>query len=624
MLSERQLLILELVINDAKSVDLDFLISYFEKSERTIRYDISTIRSALEKYEVELRYQSPRGFYIPINQRVQAERMLMNLQSLNNIDTIEVNETRNQELILAFAVNEYLSIIDLADVLYLSDRAISECIVNFNRHYKGLIEIKNKRGHGYFIDCPEHVLNDEVARLLKDHIEFKTSSRERYALLPDIIKKELKVTEFIEIENSFKKNNSVYKVWLTGKDFNYMISYLIIMYIRNKRRLHTNTDIQELQDDATSHYIKDILNSILSEENTLVEDIVNLRTVVNLMNLHIIDATVQDQELAHVMNDFIEYLKSIEDEGLSFDYNALKLDLLLHGQNFMLRTSETISLEEQKVLDDIKDEHSKYYRLAQVACDLYEEKFKTRLPEYELSYITIYLYKNVIREIKQKKAVVVGASGRGINNLLVTRIRNVLPQIEIVDSISFYQLPNITTNADIDFIISTIPIEDSPYPVIKISTVLTSGDIQKILEYLNDDSLQTHNYNSAIKNYFNEEVSSRKVSNKKDLQMHSTIVSEIILSLITFTTEISNEYPMSYDEILGLVIHLVMAIPRWYDDEKIDDIETIMKYKEIENSHENLAIAMDVFFENIENSLYISISKLERLSFYYYIIRRNK
>lgn len=80
MLTERQKTILEYLEKADQIIDITTLRQVLGKSERTVRYDISTLRKHLETYQVELAYTPDRGFYIPINHKVMFDLAISELK----------------------------------------------------------------------------------------------------------------------------------------------------------------------------------------------------------------------------------------------------------------------------------------------------------------------------------------------------------------------------------------------------------------------------------------------------------------------------------------------------------------------------------------------------------------
>ena len=86
------------------------------------------------------------------------------------------------------------------------------------------------------------------------------------------------------------------------------------------------------------------------------------------------------------------------------------------------------------------------------------------------------MYKNSVHaETEQKNVLVVCATGKGLSHLLTLRIKNVFPALNVVGQVSPYQLAKASDLKNVDFVISTIPLENTVVPVVKICLLYTSA-----------------------------------------------------------------------------------------------------------------------------------------------------
>lgn len=226
--------------------------------------------------------------------------------------------------------------------------------------------------------------------------------------------------------------------------------------------------------------------------------------------------------------------------------------------------------------------------------------------------------------------MVVCATGKGLSNLLTTRIRNVFQNLTIVGSVSPYQLDNINLWKDIDFVISTIPIAHSAYPVIKISRILSMEDIQRIQEFLHYgkfiDSIPMDHSNSASFNAKNDPFDLYKDEldpSKTDLAAASTLYSKLQLTLLEYISKLPPEVSMGQDAVLGMLIHMSMAVPRWFSQQNEEDEEEIIEaYYKYRDEQSNVFDLMEKFFALVEESLLITIPIHERYAFFLYIFNK--
>lgn len=626
MLTERQKTILEYLEKADQIIDITTLRQVLGKSERTVRYDISTLRKHLETYQVDLAYTPERGFYIPINHKVMFDLAISELKGDMKLQAPQTfKEDIYNDLLFILSTRASLSLESLSDLMYLSSRTLLEYINGFNENFQGSIRIENQRNLGYAIQGQEYDLCYELARRIQPLIARASTELEIHKRLPKLIKDSISLDEVKNLVKRYKQSNSKYQLWLNTDTYSMILSFLIITKIRIHKgfKLEGSEDISfviDIQED-TLDYVYNILESHhYTKEHITRYRLMSVAKILLNNDVFIQKKHNADPEISQVLKSIANYLESDEiTSNYTFDVEGLRADLELHFQNFLTRNYVKTTDEEIKILDEIEYDYPDYYQLAIRCGEIFKEHFSVNLSKKELSYIAIYLVKHVVSGLRQKRVIVVCATGRGLSTLLVTRIRHVFPTLNIVETMSFFQLESIKRHDNIDLVISTIPVEKSIYPVVKISNVLSNADIRTIHEYLNEDITVDYSREANLMNYFNDfELDG---ASGQSMQSYSTIISEIILSLIRFTTDISDRYPMPVDSILGLTIHLVMAIPRWYEPISLLDHDNDAYLMELEKEHPELIRTMNVFFKNIENSLQIAISDYERIAFYQYMIK---
>ena len=111
---------------------------------------------------------------------------------------------------------------------------------------------------------------------------------------------------------------------------------------------------------------------------------------------------------------------------------------------------------------------------------------------------------------------------------------------------------------------------------------------------------------------------------RKELTYATNLLSRLILTLLEYTSKFPESYKMSQDALLGLIIHMSMAIPRWYEGRKEQtstyDYET--EYSRIRREHKEIFEIMEKFFGLVEESLQVSIAIEEKMAFFLYIIKQ--
>lgn len=617
MVTQRQLVLFQALLTQP-FVSLETFLSLTNMSERTVRYDISSLRSVLVAHDVSIKYAPGKGFYIPINQKVLAENFLLQHSGVDKAtEDKDMNHVLENEMVLILATQRYTSIFELAERLYLSETKAREVIQNVTERYGTKLKISSDRGKGFYLDGDEFEIRKVVSGILESMFENASQMNQWYVslkMIHDLFPKSV----MDAIINDFKSQNLKYQVWYTNDKFVAVLSYLFIQWLRVEYFLSNESHKDSIDDVHAPHlapityaYCKDILHHVdIADE---LYEVVSAQRILKENGIYINDRSIADQHLLSAIDDIVAYLRTTE---YCFDIESLQKDLFLHLQLSTVKETPSMDTQERYVLEQIQEKYLEFYTMAEICSELIRERIGKQFSDIEISYIAIYLYKNADHDMQRKRVIVVCSTGRGLSTLLTTRIRHVFPNIEVVETMSVYQLINRHLNNDIDFIISTVDIEDIGVPVIKISVVLSQNDIQQIQSYLREDVHIEYQFKSSEIELPNSDI------NSQNLVKYSEIVNSIILQFIELVSSISSEYHVEYDALLGLLIHIHLAIPRWAKGVEEGQEDQIDEYLQIQSEHPALAKQLDAFFSRVEHTLFLTLPINERLAFYTYIVRR--
>ncbi|HBL8318516.1 TPA: PTS sugar transporter subunit IIA, partial [Enterococcus faecium] len=113
-----------------------------------------------------------------------------------------------------------------------------------------------------------------------------------------------------------------------------------------------------------------------------------------------------------------------------------------------------------------------------------EERFCIHFNEDEIAYVTLHIQSLLDRYKPDKtKVILVCSSGYGTSKLLEQRINNgFADMVEIEDVLSINELQDRKVTDEL--VISTIPIENTNFPVIVVSPLMLGADVRKVKQYL--------------------------------------------------------------------------------------------------------------------------------------------
>ena len=339
---------------------------------------------------------------------------------------------------------------------------------------------------------------------------------------------------------------------------------------------------------------------------------------------------VRDEILERIMERIMSYLENGE-ERESFELQSLRRDLEEHLKNYLTMSGSDRQEEENAyVLQEIQEYYYSYFQLAEKLAEIIEDEIGQKLGVMEICYLAVYLYKNGIQaESERKNVMVVCATGKGLSHFLTLRIKHVFPMLNVVGQVSPYQLLKASDLKGVDFAISTIPLENSMVPVVKISGVLLAEDIQRIQDFLKYgklvDDIPMKQKNEASFQAKPDITVSAQLSQKnsgENLAEAAGTMSNLILALLEYVAKLPPQIRISRDAMLGLVIHMSMAVKRWLSWEVTEDPtgEFNQEYYRVKKEYPDVFLIMEKFFEMAENTLQVRIPISERTAFFLYII----
>ncbi len=606
MVSPRQQHIFETILYASQFVTLEDLMLLTNKSERTVQYDIAHLRSFLEGHHIEIRFVSTKGFYIPINQRVRGEMVLNQIVSQSDTSK-STNQAVIFELFLLLMLNKPLTMTQLTQIMFMSERKLSECFQQLTQFLPEQLVIEHKRQIGYTISGPEYLVRQTMMQALDYFIEASAYVERWHNVVPISIKPYLKPAVLEQLETHFKRCNLTYRVWLTSEMFYQMLLYLLVSTLRKNFSLEYQHDFDFVPPNRnTLDYLFELLKI---EDDTPMAEIQYGLSMLSALNI-----MVKQQELNNVhLDELLEAIKTLLlQEQTDFYLDELLQDLQLHFQTLIYQ-QPIINDGARHILANIRTQYADYYAIAEKIALLFETKFKT-LSEEEISFITIYLYKNRRETTARKRVIVVCATGKGLSTLLVARIQSVFPEIEIVETKSYYHVEYLDTLQNIDFIITTLPLEQTNVPYVRISNALSNADIRKIRQKVSPQW-------STLPSPELQLPDNNLLLDQALMQAYSSLIGQIMLTFINLMGEVQARYELSYDNILGLIIHIIMAIPRWYEKESHEPDFDEHLLLAIEVKYPDLEQMIASFFEYLEEALMVKIARSEQYAFYQYILR---
>lgn len=220
-----------------------------------------------------------------------------------------------------------------------------------------------------------------------------------------------------------------------------------------------------------------------------------------------------NHEYAVMTKKAIEKMSRIIDIDLTAD-EKLTEGLQSHLIPMIYRIKNKITIK-NPLLKEIRRQYSVMYSITWFVLADIEKELSIELSEDEVAFIMVHFQAAIERNARVKKVLIVCPTGVGTSGLVTNKIKRFLPSLDIYEVVS----SDIATKSnldEIDFVITTVPLEIENKPVIKVSPILTDADIRNVISH----------YTDVLLNEYKPDAASS--TNKKNSELSGLIDKELI------------------------------------------------------------------------------------------------
>ena len=625
----RQIEIFRLLMTSGVPLDINLLKEKLQKSERTIRYDIQDLKRICQEYGIEIGYLTKKGYFIPAAQKPECSALLVQWDSGGKSSFVDGEEEKRFTSLFfyLFVQKGYVTAEKLAEVYLASKSTLTRGLGRLEEYFGNSFTLEIRKAQGYRLKGDELTLRKKAVELLAARFQGSYTADDWFLLLPEELKSKISIQNIRDISRSIRQVNGKYNIWISNTAYLNLMSYCIARHVRLPVLESTGEKLEEQE-----AYASELLRELSAEEKTreTARELSWLQEVLRDYGISTEGYRVKDEILKRIMRRIMSYLENGE-ERESFELQSLRRDLEEHLKNYLTMSGSDRQEEENAyVLQEIQEYYYSYFQLAEKLAEIIEDEIGQKLGVMEICYLAVYLYKNGIQaESERKNVMVVCATGKGLSHFLTLRIKHVFPMLNVVGQVSPYQLLKASDLKGVDFAISTILLENSMVPVVKISGVLLAEDIQRIQDFLKYgklvDDIPMKQKNEASFQAKPDITVSAQLSQKnygENLAEAAGTMSNLILALLEYVAKLPPQIRISRDAMLGLVIHMSMAVKRWLSGEVTEDPtgEFNQEYYRVKKEYPDVFLIMEKFFEMAENTLQVRIPISERTAFFLYII----
>lgn len=530
---ERYLEIVNILLDAKEPLTVNMIADRLKVSNRTIRNDLGIAEKYVTNKNLRIIKKTGVGVMIEGTEEEKSNVAQEISHSTERFEPFSPQNRKHYIIKRLLMVDSYITMQSLADELYVSRVTIHKDLSDVKEWLgKFNLELISKANHGIKASGEEEnwrnaVISlltydkeqDELKEMLYDHyggrIDYKTLCKLKELINLDYRQLEKIVTQ-AELKLKFAFPDEAYT------------SFIIHIAIAIKR-LERNKDI--FLAEATLLSLQEKEEYLVAQE--IGREIENAFKVklpepeIGYILLHILGSKTQQNQINEVnvnLNEKNSIAIVMAKEIINISQNALDIDLssdkqlltglILHLRPTINRLKYGLTLK-NPILHEIQENYPQIYGVAWMTSIVFEKYIGCRVNEEEIGYIALHIGASVERAKKPFKALVVCTSGIGTSQLLAARLGRCFRQIEIKDVLSVAIIKESVT-ADVDFIISTVPIPGNEVnkPVIQISPLLLQHDIKRLEGFINNLNEKKTDCKGEISMLINESLVILNISAK--------------------------------------------------------------------------------------------------------------
>lgn len=490
------------------------LTNRFKVTERTIRTDIHTLNIELQKYDCKIKLKRKYGYYIEVYSQELFESLKTEDTNKDAITLNSLNERIEYIVKQLLYSDDYISLDDLADSVFVSRNTMQ----NYIKTIKDIFE-KHNLMYISKINKGIKVFGNEKDKrqCLVDVILSKNAS----SYVIGFSKKELLLFSGIDLDMLAKiisRNLDQYKVRCSDYDKKNLIIHFALMLSRVKSDNYIPYDA----DFPIPEEVEEMINKMCKDIESLF-DVQITSGEKQYIYLHIAtNATLQIGKInPNLLNKQIQNLLQVIYQEYNFDLRndeILQKDLFNHFSSIF--SNRDISLyRKNPLLNTIKANFPLAFEITLTSTN---RIFERKLNEDEIGYVSLHIGAAIERcfsgQYDRKNVLLVCGSGIATTRMLEARLNTIFnSKIIIKDKISYaeFQTYSLDNYKDIDFVISTIPIQSDIVPIEIVDFALGNNDIEKISRRLSNMQKKSN----KMQKFFDSKlfIHRNKVNNKSEI-----------------------------------------------------------------------------------------------------------
>lgn len=500
MLNKRCIEIIKYLIDNDLQLSLKEAASFFNISERSIRYDIDNINYHLDKngyMEIE---KLQKGTY---STKESPKNLKLFLEEILHKFYIFTSDERREFLKVKFLFNENNKLLEIGEDLDVSLSTIKLDLKEVKSFFDtNFLELNFISKQGVVLKGKEESIRQLQLRYITRYVEiYKNRYKSRYLsdgtyglnFIANIIIVSLDDSILSLIKFFIKRIEKKLDIIISDEAFNILTFYinLCISRIKENNIINNRQQNREFLLKTNEYNVISQEISHLENEFTITFDESEVLVLTELfLGSHSYNFNSSFLEnWIELETTVIEIIK-IMGYQLNMDLTGDKTlidGLLNHLKPAYYRIKNNISLENPISKEVETTYFTLYSTVKKVSKSILEKYLGKELPEEEIAYITLHFKTATDRYLtnnrKTKNLLLVCGLGYGSSKILAHKLSE-LYDVNIVDTIPYHKFLELKNFKHVDIIISTMDLEsylDIHIPIVKVHPILSKENKERLV-----------------------------------------------------------------------------------------------------------------------------------------------
>lgn len=469
VLNKRQINIIDFLQNSSEWTTIENIAKVFDVSVRTIRNDLDCIKTLLKDCDAKLERKPKVGVKLIIKKGESIDHILKGYKN-----KLYSPEERALMIALILMIKGNATIEELSEDIEVSKNTLVNDLKLAEAKLKEFdISISKKSYHGTFIEeNNDEKLGDAFLKLYSRLSEGQDKEIYKWLYKYSNINEEYikTIIEAVEEEKSIQYTEE------SLEELEIILLFTLSRVLNNQEiKLDTNDDYENSEFKTFKNIIEKVIDKKI--HNDKIEYLLKIfkgAKIAKDFNLN------KEEKINKITSEVLSELYTMLNIEVDSDAEFIR-QMQLHLEIAIYRVENNLVIN-NPLLEEIKYKMSFIYGITEEILSKKKDIIGVEFPEAEIAYMAMYfgtIFEKYAKGNFSANVLVVCNGGLATSSLLKSRMNLMIPEIKI-QSICRLKDVDDYLNKEIDFIVSTVPLQIEDYKVIQVNPLLESGDSQKI------------------------------------------------------------------------------------------------------------------------------------------------